>query len=88
VVRLFLAESTLIGVLGGFGGVFFGVNLGNLLNLIFLFFQQDKNVVLFKAPLSFLIMIFVFSVIVGVLTGIFPSKRAQKISPLDALRYE
>jgi len=88
VVRLFLAESTLIGLLGGIGGVFFGVGLGNLLNLIFLFFQQDKNVVLFKAPLTFLIMIFFFSVLVGVLTGIFPSKRAQKISPLDALRYE
>ncbi len=39
-------------------------------------------------PMSFVTFIFVLSLLVGVLTGIYPASRATKISALDALRYE
>jgi len=39
-------------------------------------------------PISFVLLVFFLSLIVGIFTGFYPSKRATKISALNALRYE
>jgi len=88
VVRLFMAESVVIGIFGGILGVSVGVEFGKLINGFFLYFQQDKTISLFYAPPSFIIFILLLSVLIGFFTGIYPSKRAKSISPLNALRYE
>jgi len=43
---------------------------------------------LFYSPWQFTLIVVVFSIIVGFLTGIYPSIRASKLNPLDALRYK
>lgn len=88
VLRLFMIESFLIGCLGGVLGVVLGTGLGYLINIIFNLFRSTPNVSLFVAPIGFLISVFFLSLMVGVLTGLYPSDRAKKISALDALRYE
>ncbi len=88
VVRLFMVESLILGMLGGFVGIEFGKGLGQLVAWVFLLFQNDKTIILFRTPLSFIFLVFVLSTVVGLLTGIFPSQRAKRISALDALRYE
>jgi len=42
---------------------------------------------LFRFPLGFLLFIAIFSGVMGYVTGLFPSKRAGSLNPLDAIRY-
>ncbi len=88
VLRLFMTESFLIGLLGGAFGITVGVGTGRMVNLGFNLLTKGVAVNLFKTPIVFLIFIFVLSLLVGVVTGLYPSKRAEKMKALDALRYE
>lgn len=88
VLKLFMVESFLIGCLGGILGVVLGTGLGNVVNILFNLFRSTPTVKLFVAPLGFLISVYFLSLAVGVITGLYPSNRAKKISALNALRYE
>lgn len=88
---LFLVESTIIAFLGGVIGIGIGVVIGVALNLTLNALATQFGgvaVSLFAYPLWFIGFIAGFSAVVGFLTGIFPSRRASKINPLDAIRYE
>jgi len=88
VMRMMFAESMMIGLLGGLSGIFLGVGLGNGINLLGSFFREDRTINLFVTPFEFMVLIFVFSVVIGLVTGFYPSQRAKRISALNALRYE
>ena len=47
-----------------------------------------RPVTLFYTPFWFLAFIVIFSVLVGIFSGIFPARRAAKMDPLEALRYK
>ena len=88
---LFLVESTIIAFLGGIIGIAIGVIVGVILNLTLNALATQFGgvaVSLFAYPLWFILFIAGFSAVVGFLTGIFPSRRASRINPLDAIRYE
>jgi putative ABC transport system permease protein len=88
---LFVSESVVVGFLGGVSGIVMGVTLGLAINLLLNIVAGQfggQAVALFSFPLNFLAFIAVFSAAVGYLTGIFPAKRAAKLNPLDAIRYE
>lgn len=86
--RLLIVESSLIGATGGVLGVVFGVLLGNSLNWISMLSRSDKTLSLFQFPALFLLFVFLLASLVGMLTGLYPARRAHKISALNALRYE
>ena len=91
VKELFLTESMTMGFFGGVLGIVAGFVLGKLLGLILSFFAIFKGVGYIDVsylPLSFVLVILLLSLIVGLATGIYPAKRATKISALNALRYE
>lgn len=88
IVRLFLAESMIIGLFGGILGIGGGVFLGELINFFSGFWRDDKALKLFFSPWYFLLLILLTSVVIGIFTGFYPSKRARRINPLEALRYE
>lgn len=88
IVRLFLAESMIIGLFGGILGIGGGVFLGELINFFSGFWRDDKTLKLFFSPWYFLLLILLTSVVIGIFTGFYPSKRARRINPLEALRYE
>jgi ABC-type lipoprotein release transport system permease subunit len=46
------------------------------------------TITIINMPILFAIFIILLSFFVGVITGIYPAKRATKISALNALRYE
>ncbi|MDI6603228.1 MAG: ABC transporter permease [Patescibacteria group bacterium] len=89
--RMFLLEATIIGFLGGIGGIVLG-RAGAAI------FQGTMNTLarglggiavdIFYTPLWFVIFIILFATFVGFLSGLFPAKRAAKMSPLEALRYK
>ena len=88
---LFTLESVLIGALGSVIGVVSGVGLGVVLNsAIFGLASSTGNqaVELFYIPAYLIFLILGASVLVSLLTGVYPARRAAKISPLDAMRYE
>ena len=89
--ELFLTESLIMGVFGGVFGLVFGYLLGKSLGLIlssFTFFKGIGFVDVSSVPLSLAVFILLLSVMVGLTTGIYPARRATRISALDALRYE
>ncbi len=91
VKELFLTESMVMGFYGGILGIILGVMAGKLLSLVLTIFaiSQGAGVInISHVPFYFIILIAVLSLGVGIATGIYPAKRATKISALNALRYE
>ncbi|OHB20104.1 MAG: hypothetical protein A2666_00015 [Parcubacteria group bacterium RIFCSPHIGHO2_01_FULL_47_10b] len=89
--NLFLVESSLIGFLGGVLGVVIGFLSGEAFNWFINILASrlgGEPVDLFYRPLWFTVTIIGFSTIVGIMTGIFPARRAAKINPLSAIRYK
>lgn len=88
---LFLAESMLMGFLGGVGGVALGMLGGVLANAAINLLASHfggPSLNLFYSPTWFIVVIISFSTIIGFLTGLYPSRRASHLNPLDALRYK
>ncbi|HAT73470.1 MAG: hypothetical protein US30_C0001G0102 [Candidatus Moranbacteria bacterium GW2011_GWF2_36_839] len=89
--RMFLTESMIIGFFGGFFGVVMGFLLSSLVNygmnfLAGMFGGIQAN--LFARPVWFIAFIMIFSTVVGVITGIYPARRAARLNALEALRYK
>jgi len=86
---MFLTESVLMGTLGGFVGIGIGVGGGMIINLMLNLVAKSMggtSMSLFRFPIPFLVFIAVFSMVMGYLTGLFPSKRVGSLNPLDAIR--
>lgn len=91
VQELFLTESMMMGFFGGALGIIIGFIAGKLLGLLLsamAIFKGVGYVDVSHLPFSLVFEIVLLSFIVGVFTGIYPAKRATKISALNALRYE
>ncbi|PIS15547.1 hypothetical protein COT62_03110 [Candidatus Roizmanbacteria bacterium CG09_land_8_20_14_0_10_41_9] len=91
VQELFLTESMIMGFFGGMLGIIVGFVLGKLLGLLLSLFAVFKGVGLVDVaylPFPFVLLVVFLSLLVGMATGIYPAKRATKISALNALRYE
>lgn len=89
--RLFLDESIIIGILGTGLGIIGGSLIGAGLNNFLIDLAQktgNKPVEIFYTPWAFIVIIFVVAFVISVLTGIYPSYRAARIDPLEAMRYE
>lgn len=91
VKRLFLLESLIIGFFGGISGLVMGLLSSQLFNLGINFLAKTlggAGVKLFYYPIWFIFVIIIFASFVGVLTGVIPARRAEKMDPLQALRYK
>jgi putative ABC transport system permease protein len=102
VLSMFLAESVLIGVIGGLIGVFTGYGLSYALAYILSMFiqpQQQQNTLFStpgREPLSispvftpeWTIAAFVFAIVVCIIFGLYPARKAAKLDPVKALHYE
>jgi putative ABC transport system permease protein len=77
-----LVESVVIAILGGLAGLVTSFLLVHMLRS----FSPTDNAPIVR--LTALGIAFGFSVIVGVLAGIFPAVKASRLNPIQALRYE
>jgi len=77
-----LVESVVIAILGGLVGLATSFALVNLISS----FSPTDNAPIIKV--TALAIAFGFSVLVGILAGIFPAIKAARLNPIQALRYE
>ncbi len=88
---IFLVESSIFGVIGGIAGVLFGILVGVVANAILNYYALQsggESVSVFYYAPWFIIVIVVFAILMSLLTGLYPSRRATKVAALDVMRYE
>jgi putative ABC transport system permease protein len=87
--RLFLMEAAAIGALGGGAGLALAWLLGKLLNVISrAAFDVPGTVSLFAVPWWLAAGSVAFAVLVAVVAGTLPARRAARMDPVAALRFE
>ncbi|MDD8014137.1 MAG: ABC transporter permease, partial [Acidobacteriota bacterium] len=79
----FLTEAVVLSVLGGTIGIAFGVGLSKVLHFIPVFSQMKTSVSVGAIALAF-----IFAASVGIFFGFYPARKAAKLDPIEALRYE
>ena len=76
----FLFEAVLLSLMGGFIGIVLGIGLTSSIS----YFTGWPTPVSFYA----ILIAFIFATGVGIFFGIYPARKASRMNPIDALRYE
>jgi putative ABC transport system permease protein len=88
---LFFAEAGAMGLVGGTVGVTLGWVIGRLINFgtnIYLQRQHFPPAQIWSVPLWLVLSAIAFSIVVSLLSGLYPAARAAHLDPVQALRYE
>jgi putative ABC transport system permease protein len=88
---LFFAEAGAMGLVGGAFGVTLGWVIGRLINFgtnIYLTRQHFPPAQVWSLPLWLVLSALAFSLVVSLLSGLYPASRAARLDPVQALRYE
>jgi putative ABC transport system permease protein len=80
IMMQFLVEALVLSAVGGALGVIFGVGLGQVIAPKFGWTMETKTQIVFIS--------LAVSAGVGILFGLYPARKASRLDPIDALRYE
>jgi len=80
VVSQFLAEAVILTVVGGFLGMIIGVGLSYIISSLM--------GLPFTLSLSAVILAIGVSGAIGIVFGLYPARKAARLSPIEALRFE
>lgn len=80
VLLQFLVEAVVLSTWGGIIGIFLGVGIGyGVVGFMDLPFILNEKIIIIS---------FVFSTLIGIVFGYFPARKAARMNPIEALRYE
>ena len=84
VMRQFILESGVIGLLGGLGGLALGLLVASAGNAA----GAASGQALFLVTTRLMAGSVGFAVVLGVVSGLYPAWHAARLNPVEALRYE
>ena len=87
ILQLFITESALIGLVGGFIGLSLGFLLSGIIGFILSIVLTDIPASTYISPFM-IIGSLIFAVVMGVASGTFPALKAARLEPVEALRSE
>jgi putative ABC transport system permease protein len=81
VLSLFLGEAIVLAAIGGFSGLVLGIGIAQLLHLIL-------PALPVHTPVLYVVLAEAVAVVIGLLAGVLPARRAAMLDPVEALRSE
>jgi len=85
VMRQFLLEAGTLTLLGGIFGIIVGVIVSYLMSVLMKYLGFDWD---FVISITSVVLAVGVSILTGVIFGLYPSFKASRLNPIDALRYE
>ena len=80
IVTQFLIEAVVISLMGGLIGIALGIGASKLIGVV-----SGMSTVI---SVPTIVLSFAFSMVIGLVFGIYPARKAAKLNPIDALHYE
>lgn len=89
--RIFIVQSGSLGFVGGAFGAIIAVVLGLVINKVLIAYNiggVEAGMKLVDIKPSIILFTMIFTIVVAMLAGIIPARKAAKLNPVDSLRFE
>ena len=89
ILAIFLMNAGMIGLVGGLGGILLGmIGSSFITSMISGGMGISRMFGAASISIGLVVVMFLFSIVIGMIAGVIPAYRASRLKPVDALRYE